>query len=90
MKTIKAKELDISSVMVDQRYIIPVIKTEDIPAKGIIYLVLREKFEKAEEEEEIYLALSQKVNGQIRNETEGELITFPGLLAKKGNLTIIE
>ena len=89
MNAIKAYELDISSVMVDTIYVLPVIKTEDIPAKGIIYLVLKEEFMNAEEEDEIHLAYSRIVNGQIRIEEEGKLNTYPGLLEKKKNLTII-
>lgn len=90
MKTIKAKDLNFSSIMVDTMYLLPVIKTEDISYKGIIYLVIKEEFESAEEEDEIRLAYSKIVNGQIRIEEEGKLNTFPGLLEKKKNLTVID
>jgi len=90
MKTIKAKNLDFSSVQIDTMYLLPVIKTEDIPAKGLIYLVLKEEFENAEDEDDIRLAYPKIVNRQIRVERESKLITFPGLLEKKKNLTVIE
>jgi hypothetical protein len=90
MRTIKAKELDISSVMIDTMYVLPVIKTEDIPAKERIYLVLKDEFENAEDEDDIRLAYSKIINGQIRIEEEGKLNTYPGLLEKKKHLTVIE
>lgn len=90
MKTIKAKDLNFSSIMIDTMYVLPVIKTEDIQAKGLIYLVLKEEFENAEDEDDVRLANSKIVNGQIRIEEEGKLNTFPGQLEKKKNLTVIE
>ena len=90
MKTIKAKDLDYSSIMIDTMYVLPVIKTEDIPAKGVIYLVLKEEFINAEDDDEIHLAYSRIINGQIRIEEEGKLNTYAGLLEKKKNLTVIE
>ena len=90
MRTIKAKELDISSVMIDTMYVLQVIKTEDIPAKERIYLVLKDEFENAEDEDDIRLAYSKIINGQIRIEEEEKLNTYTGLLEKKKHLTVIE
>ncbi len=90
MRTIKANKLNLSSVMVDANYIIPVIKTVDIPSKELIYLVLKEEFMNAEEEDEIRLAYPKIADGQIKIEEEGKLNTYSGLLEKKKNLTIVE
>ena len=89
MKTIQAKAINITSIMIDTKYVIPVIKTDDVKNKQLIYLVLKEEFINADDDE-IRLAYSKIINGQIRIEEEGKLKTFPGLLEKKKNLTVIE
>lgn len=90
MRTIKAKKLDISSVMVDTKYVLPIIKTKDIENKVPIYLVLKEEFENSEEEDEIHLAFAKILSDQIRVENAQMLYTLPGLIEKKNNLTVIE
>lgn len=89
MKSIKANELDISAVMVDTFYVLPVIKTKDIQYKQPIYLVLRTSFEEAEDDDEIPLGFAKIVNRQIRLESEQNLMTVDGLHEKKKNLTLI-
>lgn len=89
MKTIIAKDLGFSSVMIDTMYELPVIKTADIPVNGLIYLVLKEEFENAEEEDEIHLCYPKIVSDQIRVDNPQMLNTLPGLIVKKKNLTVI-
>lgn len=89
MEKIKAKDLNLSAVMIDSRYVLPVIKKEDIPYKQPIYLVLKTLFDKADDDDEIPLGFSNIINSQIRLEYEKDLITVDGLHEKKKNLTVI-
>lgn len=89
METINAKDLGFSSVQINTMCLLPVIRTEDIPNRGIIYLVVKGEFASAEDEDEIHLYYSKIENSQIRNE-EGKLTGYPGLLEKKKNLTVIK
>lgn len=89
MTTIKASDLNFSSVMMDTTFVLPVIKTKDIQYKQPIYLVIRTLFEESDDEDEIPLGFAKIVNRQIRLENEQNLMTVDGLHEKKKNLTEI-
>lgn len=90
MNKIKARDLEIDSIMVDTSKMTPVIRTEDVKYKQPIYLVSTTHFEYADEDDEITLGFSKITSGQIRSEKDNLLITVHGLKEKKKNLTVIE